>query len=511
MSKFITISLATLALMSACELVNLDQLDCSTYPDVPDAVLGEKTPIWIEFSSPVMKSEAELLLKILSPAGNVPGDPSWEGTRLLLTPRSAFEPGVRYVLSFSGEIGTEDGRRFTVSRTVPFFSVSSDLPARLQDSAPPPGGTIGGTAPLTFTFTKAMDTTISADDYFSITPRADFTSEWTDDDTRLVIRPHSHWSPLTLYSWTISAKLRDAAGIALLREYEGSFLIQNPAAPAPVVAALRPALNSAEDRFPPAGGALLPGTRLDSWIGYRDAIRIEFSVPDSPGADDPAHVDFASLQTAFRLSPSVPGSLHCVKTNDGRDECFVFAPDPGQRYRMDTVYHITISRDLANTEGVAMESEFEAWFTPNLPVISVEQIIVSNADSRDVNLTVKKEDFNSYIELDASVPAGYSPDYYTVVFNDDFHIAPEEVYSLADNIELTRVFPETGGPYEKRNAVYLEGTPPGLTVAFWGVPADYGTVFRLRVKGGPEGVVDSRGSYLPRDVFIYFILTEEQP
>jgi len=509
MSKFRTISLAAFALFSACELVNLDQLDCATYPASPGAVLGETTSVWIEFSSPVVKSEAELLLKVLSPAGNLQGDPSWEGNRLLLTPRAAYEPGVRYVLSFSGEIGTEDGRRFPVSRTVPFFSVTSGLPARLQAADPVPGAAAAGTATLSFTFTKAMDATASAGDFFTLAPRADFTSEWTDGDTRLVVRPRSHWSPLTLYSWTISTGLRDAAGIALLREYEGSFLIQNPSAPAPVVAALKPALNSAEDGFPPAGDALLPGARLDSWIGYRDAIRIEFSVPDSPAADDPARVDFASLQTAFRLSPSVPGSLHCVKTDGGRDECFVFAPDPGQRYLMDTVYHLTISRDLANAEGVAMENEFEAWFTPDLPAVSVEQIAISNADFQDLNLTVPKEGFNSYIERDASVLAGYSPDYYTIRFNDDFHIAPEDVYSLADNVELTRVFPETGGPYEKRNAVYLEGSPPGLTVAFWGVPADYGTVFRLRVKGGPAGVVDARGSYLPRDVFIYFILTQE--
>jgi hypothetical protein len=513
MSKSRTSSLAALAVLSAClsacQLVNLNQLSWTTYPDGHDALLGAATPVWIEFSQPLEKTGAELLFKVLSPTGCVSGDLSWQGNRLVFTPRGAYEPGVRYVLSFSGEVLTDDGRRFNVSKAVPFFSVTSGLPARLDASDPASGGLVGSAAALSFTFTKSMNTTLSVADYFSLSPRADFSVEWQNDGTRLVVRPLGRWIPLALYDWTISTGLRDADGIALVREYEGSFLVQNPAAPAPVIASVRPALNSAEEGYPPAGAALTAGGRLDDWLSWRDAIRIEFSVPALPAADDPARIDFATLQKAFRLSPSVPGSLRCVKTADGRDECFVFAPDPGQRFLMDTVYHLTVTRDLANVEGAAMQGDFEVWFTPDIPAICVDQIVVSNVNFNDVNLTVGKESFNSYIPLDASVLAGYSPDYYTVRFNSDFQIAPADVYDVADQIELTRIFPESGGPYEKRNAALLPGSPPGVTVAYWGVPSANGTVFRLTVKGGPGGVVDSRGSYLPQDVFIYLILTED--
>jgi hypothetical protein len=392
---------------------------------------------------------------------------------------------------------------------VPFFSISSGLPARLAASNPADGALAGGTAPFTFTFTKSMDASISIDDFLSVSPSVEFSQEWRNAGSELVIRPRTQWKPLELLTWRISTRLRDNEGIALQREYSGGFLVQNPAAPAPVIASLQPAIDSWEQRFPPAGAELGPNERRESWIGRRDAIRINFLIPDHAAADDPSRIDFASLKKAFSISPSLRGTLQSLATDDGRDDGCVFLLEPEERFLMDTIYHVKISRELVNMEGAAMQSEFEAWFSADLPPVSVERIIISNVNFHDVNLAVSKADFNSYIEHDASILAGYAPDYYTIEFNNGFLLSAADAYALADKIELTRIFPESGGPYDKRNAVALPGSPPLLTTAFAGAPSASGTVFRLFIKGGPDGIVDAHGSYLPHDVFIYFKLNEE--
>jgi hypothetical protein len=512
MLKLKIISLIIFAGCLSCDLVNLTQISYTLYPANRDAVIGNADPVWIEFSLPVEKQTAEMLFKVQTASDSRNGDLSWQGKRLIFTPQPGWDPGVRYLLSFIGEVKTDDGRKFNISASVPFFSVTNNLPAQLVSSNPVSGGLIGSNNALTFNFSKQMDTAISISDIFILSTGTQFTHEWQNDGTTLVIRPQGSWTPLELYSWTIKTKLKDTQGIELFKEYTGTFLVQNPAAPAPVIASLVPAFNSWESLFEQIPGSV-PLTQETganpqiNWIGYKDAIRINFqyATPAPPGPDDPARIDFSSLQKegVFSIDPPVKGTLHCVKNADGSDACFVYVLDSTERFLKDTNYHIKITRDLKIMEGVPLQADFEGWFTATINDVSVTSIEISN-DGNSSYATINSDQFNSYQEHIIEVDDAEHPDYYIIVFTDNFLLNDIDRYTAADKVVLSKIFPVSGVRYDKRNVTYETTTPHRLTIAFETVPNDVGTIFRLFIKGGPDGIVDSNGAYLDNDVFIYF-------
>ncbi|HEQ71069.1 MAG TPA: hypothetical protein ENN69_01140 [Spirochaetia bacterium] len=278
MWKYLQISLLLSGLLFSCSLADLSSFNTQVFPAARDQILAETDAVWIEFSEPVEKEGAEMLFRVLSPSGSHEGDFFWVGTRLVFTPQPGWDRGVRYVLSFQGEVETEGGRRFQVAESVPFFAVTNDLPPLLTGVTPVPGGILGSGDAVTFTFSKEMDVTSSIDDWLNLSPDADITHEWQSAGTVLVVRPRTLWQALALYSWTLKPLLKDSLGIALSREYTGTFLVQNPAAPPPEVASLKPAIVDWEFGFPDTSYPELTraASTQDAWIGFKDAIRINF-------------------------------------------------------------------------------------------------------------------------------------------------------------------------------------------------------------------------------------------
>lgn len=504
---------ACCALLSSCGLVNLEQMLCRTFPSELNQIVAAGEAVWIEFSIPVKKQNAEMLFRISTSTGNLSGDLSWVDNRLFFVPHADWEPGVRYALELCGEIECADGRRFNVSNIVPFFAVTDGLPPLLTQSEPVSGGNAGSLSTLSFTFNKAMNVLISPAEFFTITPSIDFEHEWRNGGTELSIRPRDRWIPFELYSWKVNQNLKDETGIALYREYSGNFIIQNQDFDAPVIASLEPAVNSWEFFFPPAdGGPIGGGTAVEEdWIGYRDAIRINFLCPDPAiplPTDSLARIDFSSLKAAFLIEPVVKGNLICLQRADGNDD-FVFVLAEGERFLNNTLYHLRISRDLKNRAGVPLRDDFEAWFTADVADVAVERILIQNAESPEkVYLDLSPSDFNSFNPRDISVLPAENPDYYSIRFSADFFLEEDDRYAAADKISLVKIFPVSGIDYEKRNVIYQGGV---LTIAFQLVSCEPGSVFQLLIRGGPEGLLDSREAYLEHDIFVYFRIDEALP
>jgi hypothetical protein len=134
----------------------------------------------------------------------------------------------------------------------------------------------------------------------------------------------------------------------------------------------------------------------------------------------------------------------------------------------------------------------------------VERISVQNANGTGtIYLDLSATDFNSYTPYGFKILPSEYPDYYSIRFSDLFSLDEEDRYTAAQHITLVKIFPGVGVEYEKRNVSLAGGV---LTVAFQEVSRQTASVFRLTVKGGPEGLTDSTGAYLPEDVFIFFVI-----
>jgi hypothetical protein len=259
--------------------------------------------------------------------------------------------------------------------------------------------------------------------------------------------------------------------------------------------------------FPPAPG---PGpltraaANTDDWISWRDAIRIDFVYPNPehpPLPGDPARIDFASLEQAFSITPAVRGNLIRLQRPDNTDD-FLFVPAAGERFLNNTRYRIVISRGLTNMEGTAMREDFIVSFTADIEDITIERLMIQNADSLAMPyLEIGRTGFNTFAAYPITVFIGEDPDYFSIGFSDNFVLAEADRYQAADQVSLVKIFPGSGYEYAKRNVTFGGGD---LTIAYQDVPDELDSIFKLTIKGGPEGLIDSSGAYLPGDVFLYF-------
>jgi len=489
-SRYLALSFLILFLsfFQSCFIADFTQLTYTTFPAQKDTIIGADDPVWIDFSMPLIKVEAENNFIVTASGKSCKGDLSWQDDRLIFTPAADWLPGTRYLFQYSGQVETTDGREFTLAVTVPFFSVTAELPPQLLTglTSPASGAQAAPDAVLRFQFDKDMDTALSILDFFSITPQATYLHAW-ETPRILAITPLSPWSAYTTYTWSVDTNLTDATGIPLVSSYDGNFIIQNETTPAPVVEGVHPVLPSWEDGFDDSTGATLSttGSRNDSWISFKDAIRIDFENPDQ--------IDLASLQDSFSLNPYVKGTIHRVGTDP--DIFFVFVPDSGARFLIDTLYKLTISNELENTSGVPMQDDFTVWFKANTEYLAVTSVIFDQQVAPQTLIT----DFNSYAATEINFPPAVPPTVIRITF--DHAIDTAEAASVIQYMEWERVLPG-GGPYGAVDIAKPDSY--NLVVTFDGnFTYEAGNMFRLSIPGGSGGLVLESGAYLQTAFFLY--------
>jgi len=222
---FASIVLSLAFIICSCELINLEQIEYSTYPGSKDAVVGEsdlQEAIWIEFSITPNKTSAEDLFSVTSHGLTQDGDFSWQGNRLIFTPVPEWKLARHYVFSFDGELMVEDGRSFDIRCTVPFYGGGISILPQLMFFTPEDGATVAVDTALVLTFSEPMDQQ-SFEEEFSISPNTDFDINWDAADT-VRITPQDQWNNLTQYNWYITDELTDVNGVAVVESYSGSFM-----------------------------------------------------------------------------------------------------------------------------------------------------------------------------------------------------------------------------------------------------------------------------------------------
>jgi hypothetical protein len=460
--------LAWPALLGACRLISLEQLRVSSFPSERNQVISPADLIRLEFSIAPDRPSAEKLLKVSSYKGELGGDLSWQGSRLIFAPAPALPLNTRLLLSFSGNLAAADGRSFTVAVEVPFYVGSASPPPRLEDHQPPDGATAGVLTPLVLTFSEAMDADSFAQG-FSLDPDTDFRVSWSADSRTITVSPRERWASLTLYSWQLGDTVRASAGAELGLPHSGSFLVQEDSE-APEVLGAEPAIFQ-------NGTFSFPGGTLNE-LQARDCIYLRFSEA----------VSLSSLQEAFSLDPSIRG--HFIQADPEE-----FAFEPEECYQVGKTHQLRISSELEDLAGNRMAADYRQWFLPDIPVLAVlsitpfGQTAITSFNSPDpVSVTLAP---GQELRLSIEFSEAFDPDSMATV---PFLVSCENFFPAS---LLQPALRQAAWP----NSTTLELVFAGLATAT--APAQ--CYYRLTLPGGSSGIGNASGSYLEDSVWVLFV------
>jgi len=474
-----SVAAVSLLLLCTCRLVNLQRLECSHNPCRADQIVGTKDLLWIEFSIPLVQEEVEALCAVCDESGPVDGELTWAGNRLSFDPVPALRPGVRYVLSCCGTVGSVDGRTFTLDVRVPFFFQTKGPPPQLIQQEPGSAETVSVHEPLRLTFSKPMDTGAFADG-FHIVPDTSWSVSWSSGRDTVTVSPDPAWDNLTYYSWSLSRDVSDEDGVPLACTYASGFIVQEDMT-GPTLIEVQPAVRSGSVFLPVEPSD--PVAPLDDLL-YRDAILLTFSEA----------VDFHSVERAFQLDPGVSGALEEIDPVS-----FAFVPADG--YTMNQHYRLRIASSVNDLAGNPAPEEVELWFTPDIPLQSVERIRCEGASTRDY----LPADFN----LSTPQPFDFTeigPDrFHTFVIAFSVAFDHESRTRMTDAVRCEAFYPSSIWSPELESASWnVPGTELTLHYAgFEESPAgSQKNLYRLFISGGSQTSVNQLGSFLQEDVWL---------
>jgi hypothetical protein len=464
--------------ISGCGIISLEMVEYSTYPEKRNQTISREARIWIEFSIPPDREQAEASFTLLRKGVPVEGDYTWEKNRLFFTPVPPLKPGVRYLLAFAGDIVSAAGERHPVNTSVPFFVDGSGPAPVLLQSSPPPGEVCGTRRRLQFLFSTPLDES-SLLQGFHLTPERRLLFSLKADKMTVTVSPEVDWEPHTVYTWEFTEKVTALDGTPLGGAYTGTFVTQADTVP--------PSVRGV------SSAAYLAGVFLDQpGFGKDDLIRLKFS----------EKVDLQSLRDAFSISPPVAGRFERCSEKE-----IIFFPDAP--FTMNMEYHLTIDTGLRDEGGNYLKEVYWFSFIPDIPEQHVESVRFIETEP----IIELSGDRLCSQEFPVIGLAGAEPDFsqtLEIIFARPY----EEPYRsrITCSITCTAYFPERVFDPELEVASW-DGTGTRLLLKYRGFkksPAETGAVlYRVSIPGGKTTTENQDGSYLTDETWIVFQTVSE--
>ncbi len=166
-----------------------------------------------------------------------------------------------------------------------------------------------------------------------VEPRTDVKLGWSDDGTQLLVEPVGSWQPATYYTITVNAGARDRDGRPLGAPVRAGFYTRAA-----------------------TGTSLAATKRLEGGVAVDSAVSLAFDRP----------VSVAGVLRAFRITPTVPGTLLVASDGPGdTDPTFAdaFVWEPAVPYAAETAYTVTLADGVTDAEGSAVAAPAPLAFT----------------------------------------------------------------------------------------------------------------------------------------------------
>lgn len=435
------IGIVGLLLVSSCQLINFEMLSIDIYPGSHNQIIPVDSKLSLRFNIPPEKKLVESMFSCSDVHGiPVQGYGQWEKqntkSTYVFTPYLPLQEGMKYSLSFSGTVITEDGRTFTVRNEYSFYAGRNGNVPILLDYSPASSSVVSIFEPIILTFSSAMDT-IEFENSFSLSPGNALLYNWSNDNTVVTIRPTEKWSNKSLHQWTLDTNTKTAEGLHLIQSYSGRFLVQEDVTNPLLDSISLCFFNRTSNRFDS-----LPGLNIETDMTNNHSLLLEFNEA----------VEYSSIQCTF--NPDVDAYL--IEQSPRR---FIFKINDS--FLPAENYELCLRKGIRDLSGNSTQQDYIYQITPAIPAQKITSIYLT-AD-KGAHLSVPLENLNT--EAIHTIPGTtYLNDTndktdQSIVIEIELEFPIEDYISreyFVESIHIQKLFPLDG-----------ESSSPYIAQAFW--------------------------------------------
>ncbi len=461
MSKSFSAAFLALFLPAAfsCNALSLEDFAADVLIGEAQSYYGEE---WVSicFSTEVDPLSAQNLLSLREGGMAAEANALWLPRCCLVQPAGGWKKGLKYALSFSGSILTQDGRTYSVGLYREFIYGSAGQDFFVEKIEEPEKNNPEKNS-LVLCFNKPVDPA-AFERTFNISPGAELVKKYSDDKRRVEILPAKKWKANVFYDWRLE-KLLSADGVMIKAPCSGSFMALEKNSP-PSLICVCPVLDE----------VFFENMDLNS-LWERQAVGFVFD----------SDMDFESVKSGTNFSPFVEGRWTKI---DARR--FVF--EPYQNYALEKEYALLVSDAVEDEAGLKMAESKNFRFKTQARFIEL---------SASCGGKVLEKDGLNWLECGEGSPLVVDLSFSRVLANDS-------VLGIKKAASLSPVFPQSAA------APYLETLITGadclscseIRLEFGGFDfsqEDQPAVYKMQVSGGAGFVYDALGEYLKEDECFY--------
>lgn len=464
-------------LFTGCSVIDIKDFHIETNPSSYNQILAENEALIVKFNHNVKRGEAEKLISLTEffSEDKVQADFVWtSGKDLRIEPVVPLKEGVRYLLTLSGNFELSDGGSFSRNITCPFYFRAVPSYCRLSAFTPDNNGILGVKGALTYTFDQPLNTQ-DFEDHFLLSPSVETEFLWNAENTEVTVTPLDMWTQYTVYTWDIPREAAENTPFHLLKNYKGTFLIQ-------------------EDILPPeltqiSGGTWESEVFTETSVGLNNisgasVLKLVFT----------EELNEDSFRGAFKVTPDIEGVLH-------REDPVTWLFIPSENWTQETRYHLSLSRELKDVSGNQMVSDINEYFSPVTPPVSIARILI---DSELPDVVLLPGNFNTSTEYAVDPSPLTNGIFITIDFDGEGFISPDAKIRFLNSLSLEGYFPKVSGtqlvsvswPSDTQVILIYEGLVRG------GIFSWDKQTYKLLMKSGAQYQNDG-GAWLKEDVYVY--------
>lgn len=456
---------------------------------VPGSVgQGPFTDAWVLFSEPMDRDKTQTALRLSGAGRNLSGSFRWEGTKLFYDLAEPAGGGDEHLLLVGRSAESAHGVNLPEDFVVRFFPGNDAGGPELLSSDPADGSTLLPTQSITLVFSEPVRFE-TLDEGISVSPGFSYQLVANADRTVLTIQPTGPLSP-GIYSVNLNESIQDDENNPMVTA-ETIRLTVGTDFTAPTIQQVQ------------VGSSTLSEGLLTTGVERTGLLTITFS--------EPMH---AQTTEAVSVSPAAPSS---ATWNAARDQLtLAFTP----ALHSETLYELNISAAAQDAQGNGLSQSSSYSFLTNGTlslrprILAVRQATVDfpggvSGAALDGGQLFELSDFatldlTQLIDDDQTEPVA-GAEAGAIALQVEFNNPPVET-SLVSATSF-EVILDNSSPAPRVSFVSASVSGSVATILLRGNPfpgGDNGTpVYRLRLRGGNDGLRDANGNTMAEDYLLY--------
>lgn len=436
----------------SCKFLSFTPLEHKTNVD-DDILFYDKYSVI--FSEEILPSDFEKYASLKNGSTQLSVDYFWTEKSCQMAPKTGWILGERYEFSFSGEIHTPDGRKYSLEILENFSYKTNDDYLTLIEEPP---SVLECNEKFILKFNSPPDKN-SFYESFSLNPVSILSMEFTDDGKTLCIFPKSNWKVNSFYEWKLKKPLLSTSGKSLEYEKTGFFK------------------TTADFSLPQLTNVLIDGIGYDECISMSPKARLLLIFNTD--------VDFFSINNGIKFSPTVSGNFYKKTSSE-----IEFIPD--ENFKLNTEYVLTCTKSLTNPAGIRNVQEKTFYLPKTENFMKISEICI-NQNTVEGDTYEEKLSFPSDTKHSITVLLQFS--------------LPKDFFLKANPltyIDLQPTFPAIASSPILTDIAYWDlGKTLRLTFENLSVPEEGSeNYYTLEITGGENGIFSDTGHYLEDDICI---------